>query len=52
MRLVSFEGATVFGPVRRTGAVLDAELGDDARIVDLNTGYGLPLREPGDSRWS
>jgi 2-keto-4-pentenoate hydratase/2-oxohepta-3-ene-1,7-dioic acid hydratase in catechol pathway len=51
MKLVSYEVATVFGPVRRVGGLLDAELNDDARIVDLNSTYGQLLREGGDSRW-
>jgi 2-keto-4-pentenoate hydratase/2-oxohepta-3-ene-1,7-dioic acid hydratase in catechol pathway len=51
MKLVSFEVATPFGPVRRLGAVLGAELDSDAQIVDLSIGYGLLLREQGDPRW-
>jgi 2-keto-4-pentenoate hydratase/2-oxohepta-3-ene-1,7-dioic acid hydratase in catechol pathway len=51
MRLVSFEVATVFGRVRRIGAVLGGEPEAGSRIVDLNTAYGLLLREGGDARW-
>lgn len=51
MKLVSFEVRTPFGPVRRIGAVLGGDLTDHAQIVDLNTGYGLFLRESGDPRW-
>jgi 2-keto-4-pentenoate hydratase/2-oxohepta-3-ene-1,7-dioic acid hydratase in catechol pathway len=51
MRLVSFEVKTPFGPRRRIGAVQGAELNDAAQFVDLNTGYGLLLREGGDARW-
>jgi 2-keto-4-pentenoate hydratase/2-oxohepta-3-ene-1,7-dioic acid hydratase in catechol pathway len=51
MRLVTFEVDTVFGPARRIGALLGAELSEDSRVVDLNTGYGLLLREEGDARW-
>src|SRR4051812_24864451 len=52
MRLVSFEVKTPFGPKRRIGAVQGSELNDSAKFVDLNTGYGLLLREGGDARWS
>ena len=51
MRLVSFEVRTPFGPQHRIGALLGPEVSDSARIVDLNTGYGLLLREGGDARW-
>lgn len=40
MRLASFEVSTAFGPVRRIGAVLGAELDAATRIVDLNAGIG------------
>ena len=51
MRLVSFEIATAFGPVRRIGAVLGLGLEESSQIVDLNIGYGLLLRDGGDARW-
>ncbi len=51
MKLVTFEVATPFGSVRRIGAVLDAELTADSRILDLNTTYGRLLEEGGDARW-
>lgn len=50
MKLVTFEVRTVLGPVRRIGALLSPDLTDDARIVDLTTGYGMLLREGGDAR--
>ncbi len=51
MKLVTFEVGTPFGSVRRIGAVLDAELTADSRILDLNTAYGRLLEEGGDARW-
>jgi len=51
MRLVSFEVGTVLGPARRIGAVLGGEPTEASQIVDLNTGYGLMLREGGDALW-
>lgn len=51
MRVVSFEVGTAFGPVQRIGALLEPELTGDSRIVDLNAGYSLLLREGGDARW-
>ena len=51
MRLVSFEVATAVGPARRIGAVLGGEPTEASQIVDLNTGYGLLLREGGDALW-
>ncbi len=51
MKLVSFEVGTPFGSVRRIGAVLDTELTANARILDLNAGYGRLLQEGGDARW-
>jgi 2-keto-4-pentenoate hydratase/2-oxohepta-3-ene-1,7-dioic acid hydratase in catechol pathway len=51
LKLVSFEVKTAFGPQRRIGVVQGAQLDDSSQIVDLNTGYGLLLREGGDARW-
>jgi 2-keto-4-pentenoate hydratase/2-oxohepta-3-ene-1,7-dioic acid hydratase in catechol pathway len=51
MKLVSIEVGTPFGSVRRIGAVLDAELTRDSRILDLNAAYGRLLQENGDARW-
>ncbi|HEX5370726.1 MAG TPA: fumarylacetoacetate hydrolase family protein [Dehalococcoidia bacterium] len=51
MKLVSFEVASPFGAVRRIGAVLDVDLSQDSRILDLNAGYGQLLRDRGDTRW-
>jgi 2-keto-4-pentenoate hydratase/2-oxohepta-3-ene-1,7-dioic acid hydratase in catechol pathway len=51
MRLVTFEVNTVFGLVRRIGALLDREPDENSRIVDLNTGYAMLLREGGDALW-
>jgi 2-keto-4-pentenoate hydratase/2-oxohepta-3-ene-1,7-dioic acid hydratase in catechol pathway len=51
MKLVSFEVGTPFGAVKRIGAVQGGALDDDARIVDLNSAYGILLREGGDPRW-
>ncbi|HEU0073759.1 MAG TPA: fumarylacetoacetate hydrolase family protein [Dehalococcoidia bacterium] len=50
MRLVSFEVSTALGPVRRIGAVMDAQLDEVARIIDLSAGYSQLLREGGDPR--
>src|SRR6187397_1567693 len=53
MKLVSFETGSPFGTVRRIGAVKGAgEMNDNSQIVDLNTAYGLQLRDEGDNRWS
>jgi len=51
MKLVSFEVHTRFGPVRHIGAVLDAALDENARIVDLNMAYAEVLRKQGEPRW-
>lgn len=53
MKLVTYETSSPFGSVRRIGAVLGAgEMNDGSQIVDLNTAYGLQLREEGDNRWA
>src|SRR5215212_2479082 len=53
MKLVTFETGSPFGSVRRIGGVLGAgEMNDNSQIVDLNTAYGLQLREQGDNRWA
>lgn len=50
MKLVTFEVQTVLGTRRRIGAVLDPELTETARIVDLNLAYATLLAESGESR--
>jgi len=53
MKLVTFEASSPFGIVRRIGAALGkGEMTIDSQIVDLNTAYGLQLREQGDNRWA
>src|SRR5438874_9663308 len=51
MKLVSFAVKTPFGPVRRIGAAMGAEVNESSQFVDLNTGYGLLLRDSGEARW-
>jgi 2-keto-4-pentenoate hydratase/2-oxohepta-3-ene-1,7-dioic acid hydratase in catechol pathway len=52
MRLVSFEVKTPVGPVRRIGVLAEREEPHDAsRIVDLNAGYAMLLREGGEPLW-
>src|SRR6187397_1690243 len=53
MKLVTFEAPSPFGTIRRIGAVMGAgEMNQGSQIVDLNTAYGLQLREQGDNRWA
>jgi 2-keto-4-pentenoate hydratase/2-oxohepta-3-ene-1,7-dioic acid hydratase in catechol pathway len=53
MKLVSFDVGSPFGITRRIGAVMGSgEIQANSRIVDLNTAYGLQLRESGDARWA
>src|SRR6478672_10699100 len=53
MKLVTFETGSPFGTVRRIGAVLGAgEMNANSQIADLNTAYGLQLRDEGDNRWA
>jgi 2-keto-4-pentenoate hydratase/2-oxohepta-3-ene-1,7-dioic acid hydratase in catechol pathway len=53
MKLVTFESASPFGTIRRIGAVIGrGEIARDSQIADLNTAYGLQLREQGDNRWA
>lgn len=51
MKLVSFEVRTPFGPVRRIGAAMGPEVDGNAQFADLNSAYGLRLREAGEARW-
>src|SRR3954470_1216283 len=53
MKLVTFEAPSPFGTIRRIGAVMGAsEMNANSQIADLNTAYGLQLRDEGDNRWA
>jgi len=53
MKLVTFETGSPLGVLRRIGAVMGpGEMQPTSQIVDLNTAYGLQLRESGDNRWA